>query len=113
MNEQQQPQPKTMVGVVTSDKMQQTVAVEVTTFKVHPLYHKRYRWTTKYLADTSQVQPQVGDTVRIEASKPISKLKRWIVKETITQANPANETTKVKVAPKKAPAKPKAAAKKK
>lgn len=106
MNQTTQPTRKTMVGVVTSDKMQQTVAVEVTTFKVHPLYHKRYRWTTKYLADTAAVAAQVGDTVRIEASKPISKMKRWIVKEVITQAS----ATKVKVAPK---AKPTTATKKK
>lgn len=84
MNEQQQPQAKTLVGVVTSDKMEKTVVVEVTTFKVHRLYHKRYRWTKKYLSDVGNLEPQVGDTVKIAAGKPVSKMKRWTVAEVIT-----------------------------
>ncbi len=112
MNQQQPATQKTMVGIVTSDKMQQTVTVEVTTFKVHPLYHKRFRWTTKYLSDSAEVQPKIGDTVRIRSSRPLSKLKRWVVTEIIREAS----ATKVKVATKAksaSAAKPKAAAKKK
>jgi len=78
---------KSMVGIVVSDRMAKTVSVQVTTFKVHPLYHKRYRWTKKYLADTSEVQPQIGDTVRIVSHRPLSKLKRWSVAAVVTPAS--------------------------
>lgn len=102
MNEQQQPRIKTLVGIVTSDKMEKTVVVEVTTFKVHRLYHKRYRWTKKYLSDTGSLEPQIGDTVRIVSSKPISKLKRWTVAEVVTAAGAEFKKESVKVAKPKA-----------
>lgn len=109
MNEQKQPQAKTLVGVVTSDKMEKTVVVEVTTFKVHRLYHKRYRWTKKYLSDVGNVEPKVGDTVRISATRPVSKLKRWTVAEIITAATVEQKKEATKVAkPKAASAKKKA-----
>lgn len=72
---------KELIGTVTSDKMQHTVTVLVTSFKVHPLYHKRYRSTKKYHSDTGDVLPKMGDMVRIQSSRPLSKLKRWIVTE--------------------------------
>ncbi len=109
MNEQQ-PQLKTLVGIVTSDKMAKTVVVEVTTFKVHRLYHKRFRWTKKYLSDVGSLEPQVGDTVRIVASRPISKLKRWTVAEVVAAADASQKKPVTKAA--KA-AKPKAATTKK
>ena len=87
MNEKQQPQSKTMVGIVTSDKMEKTVVVQVTTFKVHRLYHKRYRWTKKYLSDVGSLEPKLGDTVKIVSGRPMSKLKRWTVSEIITAAD--------------------------
>jgi small subunit ribosomal protein S17 len=82
-------QVKSLVGKVVSVGMTNTVSVEVTTAKVHPLYHKRYRWTTKYLSDTSKVSPNLGDTVKIVASRPISRHKRWVVAEVLTEANQA------------------------
>ena len=108
MNEQQQAQVKTLVGVVTSDKMEKTVVVEVTTFKVHRLYHKRFRWTKKYLSDTGSLEPQVGDTVRIVASRPISKLKRWTVAEVVTAAAATAKKEAAKAKPKAATTKKKA-----
>ena len=108
MNEQQQAQVKTLVGVVTSDKMEKTVVVEVTTFKVHRLYHKRFRWTKKYLSDTGSLEPQVGDTVRIVASRPISKLKRWTVAEVVTAAGAEQKKEAAKAKPKAAATKKKA-----
>lgn len=111
MNEKQQVQPKTLVGIVTSDKMDKTVAVKVTTFKVHRLYHKRFRWTKNYLSDTGDLTPQVGDTVRIASSRPLSKLKRWVVAEIITSAGQTQRKQVQKETAKAA--KPKAAAKKK
>ena len=108
MNEQQQAQVKTLVGVVTSDKMEKTVVVEVTTFKVHRLYHKCFRWTKKYLSDTGSLEPQVGDTVRIVASRPISKLKRWTVAEVVTAAAATAKKEAAKAKPKAATTKKKA-----
>ena len=91
---------KTLVGTVVSDGMTKTVSVQVTTFKVHPLYHKRYRWTKKYLADTGESAPKVGDTVKIEAHRPMSARKRWIVTEVAAKANVV-EKAATKVAAKK------------
>jgi len=110
MNEKQQPQPKTLVGIVTSDKMEKTVAVKVTTFKVHRLYHKRFRWTKKYLSDVGSLEPKIGDTVKIISSRPMSKMKRWTVAEIITSAGQQQQK---QVRKETAQAKPKAAAKKK
>jgi small subunit ribosomal protein S17 len=92
------PQVKTMVGRVVSTGMVGTVAVEVTTFKVHPLYHKRYRWTKKYLSGIGDLAPQVGDTVKIVSHRPVSKLKRWMVAEVVEQANPAQQGAAKKAA---------------
>lgn len=92
---------KTLVGRVVSTGMTHTVKVEVTTFKVHPLYHKRYRWTKKYLSDTGELTPGLGDTVRIEATKPMSAHKRWIVAEVVTSVNEAQPLAKKATAAKK------------
>ena len=83
MAEQQQTHQKELIGTVTSDKMTHSVVVQVTTFKQHPLYHKRYRWTKKYLSDTGELAPKTGDLVRIQSTRPMSKLKRWKVVEVI------------------------------
>ncbi len=88
---------KSLVGQVVSTGMTKTVSVQVTTFKVHPLYHKRYRSTKKYLSATEQ-ELNLGDTVRIEASRPLSARKRWVVAEVITAATPARQTTVKRVA---------------
>jgi len=75
---------KELVGVVTSTKMEKTVAISVDTVKLHPLYKKRYVRSKKYYAhieDNSAIS--VGDTVKIRQYKPTSKLKRWIYVETV------------------------------
>ena len=110
MEQQVTRQPKQLIGTVTSNKMTKTVVVEVTSFKQHPLYHKRYRWTKKYLSDTGAVEPSLGDTVRIEATKPLSKLKRWVVVEVVTPATreAAKSATKASTAKKAKTAKGKA-----
>lgn len=76
-----------MIGRVVSAGSIKTVSVEVTTLKVHPLYHKRYRWTKKYLSDTGEFEPKVGDTVKIVANRPISRRKRWMVTEVVSPAS--------------------------
>ena len=71
------------VGKVVSDKMEKTVVVAVDSVRRHRLYHKRITRTTKFLAHDEQGQCKQGDLVRIEETKPISKRKRWIVREVL------------------------------
>lgn len=66
-------------GEVVSNKMEKTVVVRVDRFKLHPTYQKRYRVSKKYKAHDPKNQCQIGDTVEIIESKPISKDKRWKV----------------------------------
>ena len=69
----------TLQGQVISNKMIKTVVVKVTLKKRHPKYHKQYTVTKKYKAHDENRAYQVGDTVEIEESRPLSKEKRWIV----------------------------------
>jgi small subunit ribosomal protein S17 len=69
------------VGKVVSDKMEKTVVVSVESVRRHPLYHKRMTRTTKFLAHDEQNECKPGDLVRIEETRPLSKRKRWIVRE--------------------------------
>lgn len=70
---------KTRKGTVVSSKMTNTITVSVQRMKIHPLYHKRYRVTKKYHADTSGKSYELGDVVTIEETRPISKTKHWRV----------------------------------
>jgi len=70
---------KVREGVVVSDKMDKTVVVAVETRKVHPLYKKAIRVTKKYKAHDAARACKVGDKVRIEETRPLSKDKRWRV----------------------------------
>ncbi len=70
-------------GIVTSDKMDKTVVVEVTRLKKEPRYKKFYKVSTKYKAHDPENQYKVGDEVMIELTRPLSKDKRWIVVEKI------------------------------
>jgi small subunit ribosomal protein S17 len=69
------------VGRVVSDKMEKTVVVAVESVRRHPLYHKRMTRSSKFLAHDEQNECKPGDLVRIEETRPLSKRKRWIVRE--------------------------------
>ena len=69
-----------LVGVVTSNKMQKTVAVEVSRTFRHPLYLKVVH-TSKRVMAHDELGCQIGDHVRIVESRPISRTKRWVVEE--------------------------------
>jgi small subunit ribosomal protein S17 len=69
------------VGRVVSDKADKTVVVAVDYVRRHPLYHKRITRTSKFHAHDEQNECKMGDIVRIEETRPISKTKRWIVRE--------------------------------
>lgn len=71
------------VGRVVSNKMDQTVVVAVDYVRRHPLYHKRITRTSKFMAHDEANNCMEGDIVRIEESRPLSKNKRWIVREVV------------------------------
>jgi len=70
-------------GTVVSDKMDKTVVVEVITYKVHPLYKKKYRVTTKFKAHDEENKLKVGDAVTIYESRPLSKTKKWTTEKPV------------------------------
>ena len=74
---------KQKVGRVVSTKMAKTVVVAVDYLRPHPLYRKTVRRTNKFYAHDEDGQCELGDTVRIEETRPISKLKRWRVVEVV------------------------------
>lgn len=75
---------KVRVGTVISNKMIGTVTVAVERMKKHPLYHKQFRVTKNYHADTNGQTLEVGDSVKIEETRPISKTKSWKVVEKVS-----------------------------
>ncbi|MBE2220320.1 MAG: 30S ribosomal protein S17 [Anaerolineae bacterium] len=79
-------QRKRLVGVVTSDKMDKTVIVEVTTTKRHPVYGKVMRVRKKYKAHDENNEANVGDRVEMIESKPISRHKRFLVTSIVERA---------------------------
>lgn len=74
------------VGKVVSDKMEKTVVVSVDYVRRHPLYNKRITRTSKFLAHDESNLCKPGDIVRIEETRPLSKRKRWIVREIVERA---------------------------
>ncbi len=66
-------------GVVVSDKMDKTIVVQVERRVMHPIYKKFVRRTKKYAAHDEANAHKVGETVRIQECRPISKRKRWEV----------------------------------
>ncbi|MGH2538464.1 MAG: 30S ribosomal protein S17 [Candidatus Promineifilaceae bacterium] len=72
-------QRKRLIGVVTSDKMDKTVIVEVATAKRHKLYGKAIKLVKKYKAHDEKNECQLGDRVEIIESRPISRDKRWAI----------------------------------
>lgn len=76
---------KVRTGVVTSDKMQKTVTIQLTRQFAHPRYGKQITRTTRVKAHDELGAGQ-GDTVRITETRPTSKTKRWRVVEIIDRA---------------------------
>jgi small subunit ribosomal protein S17 len=66
-----------MTGVVVSDKMDKTVVVLVNRLIRHPVYKKYIRRRAKFMAHDEQNSAQMGDTVEIIESRPLSRFKRW------------------------------------
>jgi small subunit ribosomal protein S17 len=73
-------------GIVTSTKMQKTIVVKVTRAVQHPLYHRVVRHAKKYYAHDETGDAKAGDTVVIVSTRPLSKLKRWRLKEVLQRS---------------------------
>jgi small subunit ribosomal protein S17 len=86
---QQQPEKKARqqkIGRVTSDKMQKTIVVAVESLKQHRVYKRTYKFTTKFKAHDEKNDARIGDIVRIEETRPLSKEKRWRLVEILKRA---------------------------
>ncbi len=70
-------------GTVVSDKMQKTIVVEVNRRVLHPLYKKFVNRFKKYYVHDEKEEASTGDLVKILESRPLSKLKRWKLKEIV------------------------------
>ena len=68
---------KTRIGIVESNKMDKTIVVAVHTKVKHPLYKKTINKTTKFKAHDEKNECDIGDTVEIVETRPLSKDKRW------------------------------------
>jgi small subunit ribosomal protein S17 len=77
---------KTLTGLVSSDKMDKTVVVLVNRMVLHPVYKKYIRKKTKVKAHDEKNECHVGDKVMLIETRPLSKDKRWRVKEILVKA---------------------------
>lgn len=75
-----------VIGTVTSNKMKDTVVVELVGKKPHPLYGKYVKYRTKFYAHDEGNTCAIGDVVKLAVSRPISKLKRWVVAEILEKS---------------------------
>ena len=78
---------RTKVGRVVSDKMDKTVVVSVERLRRHAIYKRVVRLSSKFKAHDEENTARVGDTVRIEESRPLSREKRWTVVEVVARGS--------------------------
>ena len=82
----QEKKKRELIGVVVSDKADKTITVKVETYKKDPLYNKRVKYSKKYTAHGENNTAKVGDKVRLVATRPLSKTKRYELAEIIEKA---------------------------
>jgi 30S ribosomal protein S17 len=75
-----------LVGKVVSAKNDKTITIAVVTYKKHPLYKKNVKTTKKYAVHDEENKASVGDTVKVVASAPISKTKRYVLDSIVEKA---------------------------
>jgi small subunit ribosomal protein S17 len=75
----EKPQSRALIkeGTVISNKMDKTIVVAVVSLKKHRIYKRTYKQTKHFYAHDEENVCQIGDVVRIQESRPLSKLKRW------------------------------------
>jgi small subunit ribosomal protein S17 len=79
-------QRKTLIGEVVSTKMAKTIVVEVRRQKAHPYYKRVVARSKKFYAHDENGTARLGDYVQIEETRPLSKLKRWQLKDIVQRA---------------------------
>ncbi|MBO8165278.1 MAG: 30S ribosomal protein S17 [Brevibacillus sp.] len=79
-------QRRTMVGRVVSDKMDKTIVVLVETYKKHPLYGKRVKYSKKFKAHDENNKAKIGDIVEIMETRPLSRDKRFRLVRIVQEA---------------------------
>ena len=77
---------KEVVGEVVSSRMHKTIVVQVTRKKSHPFYGRVIARHKKFYAHDEKNEARVGDVVRLEETRPLSKLKRWKLKDIVRKA---------------------------
>ena len=77
---------KQKVGVVTSNKMDKSITISVERRLQHPIYGKFVKKSTKFMAHDEKNDCNIGDTVRIMETRPLSKSKRWRLVEILERA---------------------------
>jgi small subunit ribosomal protein S17 len=87
---------KILVGEVVSTKMTKTIVVQVTRQRAHPLYQRVMSRSRRFYAHDEEQTAHVGDFVRIEETRPLSRLKRWNLKEIVKRSKLAPEIGKEK-----------------
>jgi small subunit ribosomal protein S17 len=75
---------RVLEGVVVSDKNDKTIVVKVERRLTHPVLKKTVRMTKKFHAHDEKNDAKIGDVVRIEETRPLSKQKRWLLVEKLT-----------------------------
>ena len=78
-----------LIGKVVSATNDKTITVLVETYRNHPLYKKRVKYSKKYAAHDEKNIAKVGDTVRLLSTRPLSKTKRYELVEVLTVADEA------------------------
>jgi small subunit ribosomal protein S17 len=84
---------KIVVGEVVSSRMHKTIVVQVVRKKAHPFYGRVVSKAKKFYAHDEKNVAHVGDVVRLEETRPLSKLKRWRLKEVVRKTALLPETT--------------------
>ncbi|MHC2994283.1 MAG: 30S ribosomal protein S17 [Candidatus Atribacteria bacterium] len=77
---------KTKIGIVVSDSMEKSVVIKVEYLVSHPLYKKRIKKSSKFMAHDEKNVCSIGDKVKIAETRPLSKRKRWRVVEIIEKS---------------------------
>ncbi len=77
---------KERIGVVTSDKMTKSIVVQVERKLKHPMYGKFVKRSNRFLAHDEKEECNIGDTVKIMETRPMSKRKRWRLVEVVERA---------------------------
>ena len=77
---------KERIGIVTSDKMDKTIVVTVQRRVMHPKYGKFVKRSSSFMAHDEKGDANIGDTVRISETRPLSKQKRWRLVEIMERA---------------------------